>query len=534
MGSKISLCTNHFDGGVIRDMNAGGNVMICNTTFSLCTTRSRPSPNIDHTYTDQTFTSALDRIAFELDQVEEGDSVAVSGCSFTDVVYVLDKESYISCGGAVYLNGPFSSILINDSSFERCFIDATDAVSGTVTGMVVYIRLTYEDGSVTISECSFSDYVGPDNSDAGGCVSFTSTKPEESFVFSKNSLDPKEDLKNVFVTTSGLEVDVDTEDAVINNNTFQQCNYYAIHASFGNTVLIDSLHIYESRPDSEYNHNSINIEGHALTVHSVNLCTPSGMTLDVTNNGSLDIDNLNITNSQNSVRINGGNVTIHGLVVNRGKYAYLFTLAFQVIIRDVDSLLINSSSFSHIEGQLEFHANDIVLDDVLIDNNTFKEAPVKIYSNTIKIYNSIVSNNYCTKKNSPGALYFPQETDFFISNTHFSNNSNSNDPFEVQTGSDIAFNSSIVDLTSSHFVKCSSTSKKHRIYNLNESKPHPKQVFLLPTNISKGGFDVTDIEYTVGYGGFVIMLAGGLSLVMLFFFIFVICICECSVKFMQS
>ncbi|KAK2959125.1 hypothetical protein BLNAU_5920 [Blattamonas nauphoetae] len=149
--------------------------MISNTTFSRCTTqsRSRPSPNIDHTYTDRTFTSVSDRIVHSVEDIDEDrDSVTITGCSFTDVVFVPDESADLFCGGAIYLEGPFSSILINDSSFERCFVDNADTTGEQVSGMVVYLLPTPTVDSVTISECSFTDYVGPTNSFTRGCVTF--------------------------------------------------------------------------------------------------------------------------------------------------------------------------------------------------------------------------------------------------------------------------------------------------------------------------------------------------------------------------
>ncbi|KAK2962822.1 hypothetical protein BLNAU_2257 [Blattamonas nauphoetae] len=531
LGSKICSCTNHFDGGVIRDMNAGGSVMISNTTFSRCTTlsRSRPSPNSDYTYIDQTFTSTSDRIVHSVKDIEEDrDSVTITGCSFTDVVFVPDESADLFCGGAIYLEGPFSSILINNSSFERCFVDNADTPDEEVSGMVVYLLPISNVDSVTISECSFSDYVDPTNNLTRGCVTLQCSEVRASFVFTKNTVDPKDYVANNESNT-GLYMYTGMKDAVIiNDNTFTQCSFFALVVKGNPNLTLDSLIINIDGADANHRYNSVFIEVHTSTVHSLTVRGYARFDLKTGKNGTLDIDHLNLTGGGPfRAYIFGTNLTMRGCVVNR-----ILTGEGTALYIDGYTVLINSSSFTHNNGHLIFDVLDMVMDDVLIDNNIHGLDPVRISASSFKIYNSLVSNNHCTRRDNPGALYFSAKVNGFFSNTHFSNNSNANDPSERQTGSDIAYFTT--GFTLEDFVNCSSTSKKDRIYCTRSEEPWRDQLKALPTNRTKKDFEISDLLETMGYAGFVIVLVGGLFVAFLFFFIFVICICECSVKSMQS
>ncbi|KAK2959124.1 hypothetical protein BLNAU_5919 [Blattamonas nauphoetae] len=96
-----------------------------------------------------------------------------------------------------------------------------------------------------------------------------------------------------------------------------RCSFYALEVRGRPTLALDSLHINEDDPDWTHRYNTVFMEVHSSTVHSVTVCSPRGFNLSTGTDGTLDIDHLNITGSTSRVTLFSTNLTIRGSVVNK-------------------------------------------------------------------------------------------------------------------------------------------------------------------------------------------------------------------------
>ncbi|KAK2944645.1 hypothetical protein BLNAU_20444 [Blattamonas nauphoetae] len=138
VGTSVTLSTSHLSGTGCLDINAFGSVGCVNTSFSHCSSNAEPT-----SFSHQHFKQGQRFTDFTTDQI----TLTFTLCTFTNMT---SDEN----GACVFVQTDFDTITMTECSFKN--------VKGQYGGSLYILGSTPNDGSLTLSLCSFVNSIARD------------------------------------------------------------------------------------------------------------------------------------------------------------------------------------------------------------------------------------------------------------------------------------------------------------------------------------------------------------------------------------